>query len=258
MNDIKDRSSSFYDRFYVSATESKAHAAFCKRVYGQNLCQHGMADMTQIDLLLSHMKLNKANKFMDIGCGSGLITEYLQMRMNCYATGIDSSPLAVAHAIERTKIKSRKLSFFCIDMAFLPFAPGSYDAITLIDSRYFAEDTESLIENLLLITAPHGKIYLFSDEGRGIAGLDDSALRPEESLIGQLLLKKEIHYQAVNLSRENAKHWKLKERVLRQLRDQFFAEGNQQLFDARMHECLSSNHDLDCRFLFIISKQRGR
>jgi hypothetical protein len=38
----------FYNDFYPRAEQSKAHRTLCERVYGKNLCQHGMADMNQI------------------------------------------------------------------------------------------------------------------------------------------------------------------------------------------------------------------
>ena len=59
------------------AEQSKAHAKFCELVYGKNLCQHGMADMMQIGEMIKLMDLNSKDKILDLGCGNGLITEYL-------------------------------------------------------------------------------------------------------------------------------------------------------------------------------------
>ena len=33
----------FYTRFYAAVATSAANAAYCTRVYGRNLCQHGFA-----------------------------------------------------------------------------------------------------------------------------------------------------------------------------------------------------------------------
>jgi hypothetical protein len=38
----------FYTDFYAATEHSRAHAEFCERVFGANLCQHGFADMAQI------------------------------------------------------------------------------------------------------------------------------------------------------------------------------------------------------------------
>ncbi|MDQ1591598.1 MAG: hypothetical protein QOG71_2225 [Pyrinomonadaceae bacterium] len=40
-----------YDNFFDAAEQSDAHALFCERVYGRNLCQHGLADLSQLDKL---------------------------------------------------------------------------------------------------------------------------------------------------------------------------------------------------------------
>ena len=47
----------FYERYYDAMTRSRAHAAFCERVFGRNLCQHGFADMTQLDALIEAARL---------------------------------------------------------------------------------------------------------------------------------------------------------------------------------------------------------
>lgn len=246
--------SGFYDHFYIKAEQSKAHTTFCERVYGKNLCQHGMADMTQIELLLNRLKLNGSSRLLDLGCGSGYITEYIQAAAGSFVTGVDLSPAAIESAVNRTKAKSDKLTFRVADMTDLPFRPNTFDAITLIDTHYFADDFEALLEGLLELTVPGGQICVFSDEGRGTEGCDDSALQANESLIGQLLERKNIPYSAVNLTKENREHWKLKERVLKELKGAFEAEGNMDLYDNRMGECTASDRTLDCRFLFCIVK----
>ena len=244
----------FYDRFYPDAEASRAHALFCERVYGKDLCQHGMADMAQLELLLG--LLPKHGRLLDVGCGSGRITEYLQERAGCDAVGVDLSPEAVSLARERTKGRPG-LRFDVGDMTRLPYADGSFDAVTLIDTHYFAEDTAALLDEMLRVTAPGGKVFVFSDEGRGTQGLDDSGLRAEESLIGLTLAEKGIAYRAACLTRENREHWKRKEAALRDLRGAFEAEGSLFLYEQRMGECRGTDRGLDCRFLFVLEKPAG-
>ena len=47
----------FYNEFYLRAELSPAHARFCEQVYGQNLCQHGMADLPQLQLLVDLLEV---------------------------------------------------------------------------------------------------------------------------------------------------------------------------------------------------------
>lgn len=245
----------FYNNFYIKAEQSKAHKAFCERVYGRNLCQHGMADMTQIEKLLEMLNLNENSRLLDLGCGSGYITEYIQECTNSIVTGVDLSSVAIESAINRTKMKSSKLMFQTGDMMRLQYSSNSFDSIILIDTHYFIDDFEELIDKLIELVVPKGHICIFSDEGRGIQGCDDSNLRANESLIGQLLERKALSYTALNLSKENREHWKVKEKVLYELKSDFESEDNMFLYNNRIGECISSNRDLDCRFLFNITKE---
>jgi SAM-dependent methyltransferase len=245
---------SFYDDFYTKAEQSKAHKAFCEKVYGKDLCQHGMADMVQIELMLRMLDLRGNSRLLDLGCGNGYITEYIQSATGCFALGVDLSCAAIESAVNRTKTKAGKLTFQVADMTDLPFGANTFDAIILIDTHYFVDDFEALIERLRELTVPGGKICVFSDEGRGVNGLDDSALQADESLIGQLLDRKNFTYTAVNLTKENREHWRLKESILKELKSEFEAEGNISLYNSRMGECTQLDRTLDCRFLFCITK----
>ena len=38
----------FYEAFYTAVEHSRAHRAFCERVFGKDLCQHCFADLEQL------------------------------------------------------------------------------------------------------------------------------------------------------------------------------------------------------------------
>jgi 2-polyprenyl-3-methyl-5-hydroxy-6-metoxy-1,4-benzoquinol methylase len=201
------------------------------------------------------LKFNESSRLLDLGCGNGYITEYIQECTNAFVTGVDLSPIAVQSAADRTRSKSDKLKFETGDMMNLQYAPNTFDSITLIDTHYFIDDFEALIDRLMGLIVPEGRICIFSDEGRGIPGVDDSRIEASESLIGQLLDKRKIPYSALNLTKQNREHWKLKEKVLKELKSEFEAEGNMFLYNNRMGECISTDRELDCRFLFAIGKK---
>ena len=46
----------WYNEYFKRAVASKAHAQFCERVYGKDLCQHGLMHMRELDLLVSLIK----------------------------------------------------------------------------------------------------------------------------------------------------------------------------------------------------------
>lgn len=243
----------FYNKFYIMAEQSKAHAKFCELVYGKNLCQHGMADMKQIDEMVKMLELNNNDRILDLGCGNAFITEYLGDYVGANITGIDISEIAIERANLRVADKDR-VNFEVGDISNLNYPDDSFTKIISIDSHYFIDDFESFLFGLLKILTPKGKIGIFSDEGLGVEGQDESTIEANETLIGKLLHKFNLKYSALNLTESNRKHWRLKEKVLKDLQEDFTNEGSLFLFNNRLQECISTNRDLDSRFLFVIEK----
>jgi SAM-dependent methyltransferase len=241
----------FYDEFYERALNSRAHALFCKRVYGVNLCQHGMADDRQLRILIDELHLDSTGNVLDIGCGPGLITDYLQQQAHCRFTGIDISPKAIERALG---LPNPDLRFIVGDVVTYDFREELFDAVLLIDTHYFIDDFPSLIPRLMDRLTPDGKLAVFSDEGKGVEGVDESKTQPHETIIGQYLIANGMAFKGICLHEENAAHWRKKRDVLLALKEEFSIENNQFLFENRMKECDEHDRDLDGRFLFIVFK----
>ena len=93
----------FYNAYYSATEHSQAHHAFCERVFGKDLCQHGFADLEQLELLLQVTHLSSVQCALDIGCGNGMISEYLSDRTGAHITGLDYIPQAIRQALQRTR-----------------------------------------------------------------------------------------------------------------------------------------------------------
>lgn len=247
--EVKD----FYDKFYLMAEQSKAHAKFCELVYGRNLCQHGMADMNQIDEMIKMMELNSNDKILDLGCGNGFITEYLGNYLGAKIIGVDISDVTIDRANNRVK-NNPDVKFEVGDINNISYPPDSFTKIISIDSHYFVDDFKSFLLSLLKILTPKGKIGIFSDEGLGIEGQDERRIEANETLIGKILHELNLKYSALNLTESNQIHWRLKEKVLKELQEEFQNEGSMFIFNNRLNECTSTDRDLNCRFLFVIEK----
>jgi ubiquinone/menaquinone biosynthesis C-methylase UbiE len=156
----------FYDKFYLMAPTSPVHAELCERVFGRNLCQHGFADMAQLDALLEVTHLGPGQRALDLGCGNGMITEYLSDRSGAHVTGLDFAPEAVRQANLRTAAKSERLSFVVGDINALKLPAGAYDTVISIDSIYFAEDHNRAIGRLCAALRPGGQLAILYSYGR--------------------------------------------------------------------------------------------
>jgi hypothetical protein len=132
----------FYDDYYQAVEHSPAHALFCERVYGRNLCQHGMADMEQIQIALDELQVHTGMTLLDFGCGDGRIAEYISDTTRTVVTGVDIASGAIELAQTRTQAKRERLHFYLADVERQQgtFPPGQFDRILAIDSIYFVRD----------------------------------------------------------------------------------------------------------------------
>jgi ubiquinone/menaquinone biosynthesis C-methylase UbiE len=233
----------FYDEFYKASEVSKAHGKFCTLAYGKNLCQHGMADMNQINRLIELMDLNKDSEALELGCGSGHITEYISEVTKVQIKGIDLSPAAIELAVQRTKDKENNLKFEANNVYSLSYKENSFDAIIAIDVLNFINPFGNVMENLAHMLKPKGKMYIFY-------------MYPPEATEIRLdseLKRLKLNYYTIDLCKENYAHWKLKEKTLSQLKSEFEEEGSMFLYENRSTEC-SGNLCDHKRYLYVVNK----
>jgi 2-polyprenyl-3-methyl-5-hydroxy-6-metoxy-1,4-benzoquinol methylase len=86
----------------LKSQKSKAYGEFCKKVYGRNLCQFNMFDEEQLQKLLTELNLNNTHIVLDLGCGNGLISEYISDLTGAKVIGIDYAGGAIKEAQKLT------------------------------------------------------------------------------------------------------------------------------------------------------------
>ena len=138
-----------------------------------------------------------------------------------------------------------------VDSKNYEFKDDNFDAILLIDTHYFIEEFTNIIPKLLKMLKAKGKIAIFSDEGKGIDGEDDSKTEPQETIIGKYLILNKLKYKCIPLYKENVAHWRKKKQALLELEGEFIKENNQFIYNNRLEECTDHDRNLDGRYLFI-------
>jgi len=226
-----------YNNFFDSAKKSNAHALFCERVCGKNLCQHGLADVFQLSKLLEVLSLTESDHVLDLGCGNGFITEFLQDQTRAFFEGIDISDEAIEQACTRTSKMNRRLTFSVGNMNQLSFYPQTFSATVSIDTLYYVDNLEETLKQLIPILKPEGQIGLFFTEW--ITNAEDRAgLLPENTSLGMLLKKRDLKFATIDLTEHEAEHWKRKVDALERLRPKFEKERNLRLYDYRYSEAI--------------------
>ena len=144
----------WYRAYYTSAPHSPAYRRFCEELYGRFLCQTNFSDMDQLDRLAETLALHPGERALDLGCGTGLIAEYLSDGSGAAFTGIDYCPDAVAQALERTAPKRQRLDFAVQNLDTLDFPEGSFDALVAIDTLYMPNDLDATLRKMAALLRP--------------------------------------------------------------------------------------------------------
>ncbi len=228
----------FYEAFYAATETSQAHHQFCERVFGLDLGQHGFADQEQLDLLLKETGLSAGMHALDLGCGSGWITEYLSDRSGAHFTGLDYIPQAIEQARRRTAAKSDRLEFVVGDINCLDLEPNSFDAILSIDSIYFSEDYNKTISALKKALHPGGQMAFLYSQGREpwvpVEQFPRESILVEKTPLARALQANDLAFQALELTRQDYELAQKRKLVLMELKPQFEAEGNLFIYENRL------------------------
>jgi SAM-dependent methyltransferase len=221
----------FYNEYYQAIQHSPAHSLFCERAYGKDLGQHGMADMEQLQALLTGLEVEAGHRLLDFGCGDGQMAEYIAEATGASVTGVDIAPEAIRIANERTAGKRDRVRFQQADIEREPgsFPEGRFEYIAAIDSLFLVRDQGSVTQALLGRLEPGGRM--------GVFYICPPGTRADETSLGQALDGMGVEWHAQDFSEQNRVHWIRKKQVLLELESRFRAEGSLFLFRNRMAEC---------------------
>jgi 2-polyprenyl-3-methyl-5-hydroxy-6-metoxy-1,4-benzoquinol methylase len=252
---MKMFSKEWYNEYFERAVSSDAHSIFCERVYGRDLCQHGLMDMEELDFLTTQIK--PGSKILEIGCSNGFITEYIHERTSSSILGIDFSNVAIEQARGRTKNKTASLQFECVDPIQEEIPRENFDTILLIDSIYFLDDTKESLLKINKRLSKAGKIILsifqYKEEND-----PKKILLANHTFLAQALNELGFDYIWFDFTENVWAHGEKNYRVAEELKDAFIKEGNAFLYDARVAENVyfqrAAEEKTITRFMYIIEK----
>ena len=215
----------YYQKFYPAARASSAHSRLCERVFGLDLTQEGQTDMPALHHLLQLLSINEGDHVLDLGCGAGVIAEYISDKTGAVVTGLDYADPAIAEARERTKGKQSQLTFVAGDMNALDLAEGSFDAIISLDTLYWVADLTETMGQLTKLLKPGGQmgIFMMRDIPEGRTAREYSA---DEMPLGQSLNDLGIQFDAHDYVIQQAAFWHRIYAAAKDLKGEFDNEGN--------------------------------
>lgn len=225
----------YYQKFYQAARPSKAHSEFCRRVFGEDLCQEGQTDMASLRDLLDVLDLKRGEHLLDLGCGAGVIAEYVSDQTGVSATGLDYSDPAIAEANERTADRRSRVTFQHGDMNALDLPAESLDAVISLDTLYWVADLEKTLTELMTALRPDGRMGIFMNH-HIVEGGDPAQLAPQHTELSKALSSLGVQFETCDYTVQIGEFWKRIWQAAIDLRPEFEAEGNGFIADSLIRE----------------------
>lgn len=123
------------------------------------LCYHNPEKITHI---LEQTTLHKGLKILDVGCGTGILEQYLLTYSPNHITGIDISPRMIEQA--RSKYAVNTVDFRCVDV--MELKDEQFNFIIAYSVFPHFEQPEKLIAHLAELLIPGGELVICHSEGR--------------------------------------------------------------------------------------------
>ncbi|HEX5221712.1 MAG TPA: class I SAM-dependent methyltransferase [Verrucomicrobiae bacterium] len=104
---------------------------------------------------LDAARVTTGTRLLDAGCGAGLLALLASLR-GAQVTAIDAAPNLLAIARQRLPTADVREG----DLEMLPFADASFDAVTAVNSIFYAEDMAAAMRELARVVRPGGRIIV--------------------------------------------------------------------------------------------------
>jgi SAM-dependent methyltransferase len=104
---------------------------------------------------LDAARVTAGTRLLDAGCGAGLLALLASLR-NARVSALDAAPGLVAIAQQRLPAADVREG----DLEALPFADASFDAVTAVNSVFYAADMAAAMRELARVVRPRGRVVI--------------------------------------------------------------------------------------------------
>lgn len=230
----------WYQDFYRATKVSKAYAKYCEMVFGKNFSQHGFSDIKQLNKLLEVTAIKEGDIVLDLGCGNGLMAEYVSDITKAHVYGVDYSAEAIKQAIERTIAKKNRLTFEEGCVGIKKFPEGFFDVIISIDSIFFGKNMIETLKRLKESLKPTGKMAIFYSEFIFDENKPLNKLKANNTELAKALNSCKLNFETFDFTKEHYLHMQCKKQAVQSLKCDFEAEGNTFLYKNINEESVDS------------------
>lgn len=144
---------------------AEIYAKVRAQAFGVDIGQTGWITDDEQDLFLSWLRIDATARVLDVACGSGGPLVRIAQRSGCQGLGIDIHEDAVRTAAAQARAAglADRVTFQRVDAGeALPFADGTFDAVTCVDAINHLPDRAQALREWARVLKPGGRL-MFTD-----------------------------------------------------------------------------------------------
>jgi SAM-dependent methyltransferase len=155
-----------YDAIYKEF-ESPAMRKVRREAYGRDIGQHSWVTVEELEEDIPRLRLTRASRLLDIGCGPCGPLVFAARRVGCQGNGVDISRKAIAAG--RARVTACRLEkVVTVGIADLnerlPFDSNVFDGVMSLDVVVHLHDRAQAFREVERVLLPGGR-FLFTDAG---------------------------------------------------------------------------------------------
>ncbi len=250
-----------WDFLYRMMDESPAFRQYCRAAHENPMIQMNELDNETLERIFELLRLNKANRAVDIGCGNGGLAEWISDRSGAQITGIDISPYAIRSALIRTQSKRERLEFRVGDINQLRAALSGIsgiDTFLALETLYASDNLQKTIGELKRQLPTKGQILFIANQHIEQPETQSYRLQLEQTDIAVAIKSLGLSLQVFDLTPNKLRYLEGSLALLEQYETTFEREGRRDFWAARIiydRKMLKRAQDgLTRRFLYYAKK----
>lgn len=145
---------------------------------------------------LTHITVRPRDIILDVGCGGGrTISKLAALAAQGKVHGIDYSPdsVAVSEKTNAASIAAGAVEIREGSVSQLPFADGSFDLVTAVETHFWWPDLRRDIREVSRVTKPGGQLAVVAEVYKGAAAMASRLIEKYAAKTGLQMLTPEEH-----------------------------------------------------------------
>jgi SAM-dependent methyltransferase len=182
MEAAEESGSRGYDKLYQEF-DSPLMRQVRAEAYGKDIGQHSWVTAEELERHIARLKLTRASRLLDLGCGPGGPLTFLVGIARCHGTGVDISAEAITAGRARAAalgLEELVTLHECDLNQPLPFANDSFDAVMSLDVILHLRDRDRIFREVARVLVDGGR-FLFTDAGVITGPVSDAEIRLRSS-----------------------------------------------------------------------------